>query len=412
MKKKIFVQDKGKRNAVFLLLLVFFFPTITLINYLFEIQNGRISQLFRLINLSISFILIVEFVIRVKYNYKSYPKWNKEFLLKNTPFILFLVFWGIYLTRLIIDIEFYHLIDSSPYSKSYFYIYTIGVTLIPMLAAATINQLDFDFLHHTLHRFLVILNISLLLIYFFDRFYNHQEASRFYVNRNGFDYLNSITIAVCGSLLIFTSFLRTNKKFVTYLLITLGAFIVLTTVSRGPILSTLMTLLLILIFYDKKISIKYLYLTLALSISFIVNYLVSLIFAKYYITGNPLLQRLNNVLDDESTISRIKIYTDGIVQFLDGPLFGTHFLVVKSGMYSHNLLLDILLATGILGLLLIIPIFLIFARNLLSKPHNIFLSVIGFYLFFNTLTSGACYNMTEFWIIFVVIVLYKNKVIE
>lgn len=412
MEKKLFVKNKGKRNAIFLLLLVFFFPTITIINYLFEIQNGRLSQLFRLINLGISFLLIVEFVIRVKYNYKSYLKWDKDFLLKNTPFILFLVFWGIYLTRLIIDIEFYHLIDSSVYSKSYFYIYTLGVTLIPMLAASTINQLDFDYLHHILHRFLVILNISLLLIYFFDRFYNHQETSRFYVNRNGFDYLNSITIAVCGSLLIFTSFLSKSKSFVTYLLIVLGSFIVLSTVSRGPILSTLMALLLILFFYDKKISIKYLYLTLALSISFIVNYLVSLIFAKYYITGNPLLQRLNNVLDDESTISRIKIYKDGIAQFIEEPLFGTHFLVVESGMYSHNLLLDILLATGILGLLLIIPIFLIFARNILSKPHNIFLSVIGFYLFFNTLTSGACYNMTEFWIIFVVIVLYKNKVIE
>jgi O-antigen ligase len=232
--------------------------------------------------------------------------------------------------------------------------------------------------------------------------------------RNEFYYLDAITIAVYGSLLILTSFLSKDKRLINYLWITLGFFIVLTTASRGPIISILLALLFILIFKDKKFSIKYLHLTVALTISTIANYATSIFFAKEYIVGNPLIYRLSNITEDTSTISRVKILKDGFQQFLEGPFFGTHFLVIESNMYAHNLLLDVLLATGILGLLLLIPIFMIFVRNILSKTHQVFLSVIGFYLFLNTLTSGACYNMTEFWIIFVLVVLhnYNESIIQ
>lgn len=408
LKNYILSNNKGKRNAIFILLLVFGFPTIALINYSLEIQSGVISKAYRLINLLICALLIVEFVVSPRFKNLYSFKLNKDLISKKAPLILFLLFWGIYLSRMVIDLEVHHVVNLVDYQNSYYYLFTVGITIIPMLAVLTINEIYVDFLQLSLHRYLVVLNCLLLLIFILGKIFNPIPDYRFYVMRNDFYYLNAITIAVYGSLLMLTSFLSKKKSLSTYLLIALGFFIVLTTASRGPILSIVLALFFILFFKDKKNNIKYLYLTLSIVFSTLANYLVSLIFSKEYIAGNPLIHRLNNVVEDQSTISRIKIYKDGIAQFLEGPFFGTHFLVVESSMYAHNLLLDILLATGIFGLLLIIPIFLIFARKLLSKSHTMFLSVIGFYFFLNTLTSGACYNMNEFWIIFALIIVYKN----
>jgi O-antigen ligase len=408
LKNYILANNKGRRNAIFILLLVFGFPAIAIINYSLEVQSGIISKAYRLINLLICALLIFEFIVSPRFKNLYSFKLNKNLISKKAPLILFLFFWGIYLLRMVIDLEVYHVVNLADYPNSYYYLFAVAITIIPMLAVLTINEIDVDFLQLSLHRYLVVINCLLLLIFILGKVFNPIPDYRFYVMRNDFYYLNAITIAVYGSVLMLTSFLSKTKSLISYLLIALGFFIVLTTASRGPILSILLALLFILFFKDKKISIKYLYLTLALAFSVLINYLASIFFEKYYIAGNPLLHRLNNVLDDQSTVSRIKIYKDGITQFLEGPFFGTHFLVVESSMYAHNLLLDILLATGILGLLLIIPIFLIFARNILSKSHTIFLSVIGFYLFLNTLTSGACYNMNEFWIFFALIIVYKN----
>ncbi len=408
LKTILYPPNKGKRNAIFILLLVFSFPAIALINYSLEIQSGLISKSFRFLNLLISFLLIFEFIFSPRFKAIFSIKFDKKFVTQKIPIILFLFFWAFYLFRMVLDLEVYHVNDVSDISKSYYYLFAIGITIIPMLAVATINQLNFDFLQLSLHRYLVGLNICLIAIFVIDRLYNNHVGYRFIVSRNEFDYLDAITIAVYGSLLVLSSFLNKKKSFLNYVCIVLGFFMVLTTASRGPILSILLALLFVLFFKDKKLSIKYLFLTLALTSSVLFNYLFSVMFDKYFIAGNPLLHRLNNFGKDQSTVNRLKILEDGFNQFLEGPIFGTHFLVMESKMYAHNILLDILLATGVLGLLMIIPVFLIFARKIISKFQIVFVSVIGFYLFLNTLTSGACYNMTEFWIIMILLVLYKN----
>ena len=80
-------------------------------------------------------------------------------------------------------------------------------------------------------------------------------------------------------------------------------------------------------------------------------------------------------------------------------------------MYAHNILLDILVSTGFIGLLLVIPIFLLFVKRTIGEVGKdfVYILVLGIFLFVNTMTSGACYNMYEFWIIFSVIVVYQKK---
>jgi len=399
--------DEGKLNSIFILITVFSFPVIALVNYLFEVKLGYVSKSFRVFNMVFSFYLIYRFIVKLKFDFTLFKKAIKKYYY-IALFFLFLIF---YLVRLVFDLEVYHIneITVIPSAKNYFYLYAIGVTFIPMIAAFTITKLDFNFLKIYLYRYLITLNTLLIIIFFVERFINNQTGYRFIVTKNEVEYFNAISIAVNGGLLVIMSFLNISKSKFNYILIGVGFFLILTTASRGPILSILISLIFILIFKDKKINIKYLYLTFVMAGTVLVNYLMTLFFSDYFIAGNAFFHRLNNLNDDQSTISRLKITKDAFSQILDSPIFGSHFLVIESKMYSHNILLDILISTGLLGVLLIIPIYLFFAKNIIYKVPYTYITVIGFFYFLNTMTSGSIYNNYEFWIIFAVIIGYQSK---
>lgn len=411
---QIYTSDKGKRNAIFILILVFGFPAIALLNYGFEVRNGLISQGFRFMNLLISFFLIYEFIKEKRYSILLPSFSLRYFLTANGSFLLFIIFWVFYLIRMVIDLEIHqiHEITLTPSSKGYFYLFTIGITFIPMLAAATINKIDFDFLNKTLLLYLKILCSVLFINFFFDKLYNNQVGYRYIVSRNEQDYFDAISIAVYGGLLVLMSFLNIEKSKWNYTFIIIGTFLILTTASRGPILSILLSLIFILVFIDKKFSLKYLYLLISIAVATGLNYLISVVFDKYFIAGNPLLHRLRNFNDDQSTVNRLKIIKDAIAQILEKPIFGSHFLVLESKMYAHNILLDILVSTGFLGLILVIPAFLIFAKNTLFKLTIPFFSCLGIFFFLNAQISGATYNMNEFWVFFVIILYQRQTIIS
>ena len=267
-KNQIFPSDKGKRNAVFILLLVFCFPVVALLNYCFEVKSGLISQGFRAMNLLISFILIYEFIKEKRYAI-ILPNFSlRYFLTAKGSFLLFIIFWIFYLIRMVIDLEFHqiHEITLTPSSKGYFYLFTIGITFIPMIAAATISKIDFDYLNNILLFYLKVLCGVLFINFFFDKLYNNQIGYRYIVSRNGQDYFDAISIAVYGGLLVLMSFLNLKKSKWNYPFIVIGVFLILTTASRGPILSILLSLIFILFFIDKKVSIKYLYLLVSIAI--------------------------------------------------------------------------------------------------------------------------------------------------
>ncbi len=398
----MYAGDKDKRNAIFIVFMVFGFPAIALVNYAFEIKTGILSQAFRGLNLIISFIFIYDFLANDGIKSIFRLKINKQLFKEKAPIVLFAFFWIFYLLRIITDIEIYNVHELTSISKNHYYLFTVGVTIIPMIGVFTVSRINFNFLKVCLHRYLVVLNCLFLLIFFIDKIYYNYEGYRFLISSNQFDYLDAITIAVYGGLLVLLSFLNVAKSKFNYVFIYIGSFVVLTTASRGPILSILLALLFILLFKDKKISLKYLYLMMTLFLAVLGNYLISMIFDKYFF-----LSRF--IEHDQSNVNRIKIIINGFNQFLEGPFFGTHFLVIESKMYAHNILLDILLSTGLLGFILIIPMFLIFAKNIMAKLPYALISVIGFFYFLNTLTSGASYNMNEFWILFAIVVAYKTN---
>lgn len=408
MKLAIFSNlNESRINSLFILSSIFLFPAIAIINYTFEIQNSIVSQAFRLFNLMFALYLISRNFRNIKATFSS-----KNYSFKKLAIFLFILFWNFYLIRIFVDLQFYKLHQLTALNENYYYLYSIGITFIPLLAAISINNIDYNYLEKMLYNYLKVINFCFLIIFIIDKFFATHLAGRLTITRNGFDYLDSITIAILSSLLVIISSSKSIKNFYNYLYLFLGCFILLSTAARGAIIFTTLTILFLIFYRNREYKINYLYFSITILLAGISNYIASLFFKNNFSGNNILLYRMNHVVSEDSNITRLKILKDAVEQFIQQPFFGSHFLVVESKMYAHNIVLDALISTGFIGSLLLIPVFVLFFRNLLNKSLLLLLFILGIFYFLNTLTSGAFYNSPEFWIIFVLIINYKTTTQE
>ena len=403
--------DKGKRNALFLVFMFFFFPIVALTNYCLELKTGIVSHAYRGVNLLICFVLIYEFLKEKRYKSILSNFKNFNFFSTQIAYLLFVIFFIFYFIRLYLDIEVYRIHEITVLSRSYLYLFSVGITIIPMFSVATINKIDFDYFNKKLLLLLKIIGVLLFINFFADKYINRDAVYvyRYIVSKEGFDYFDAISIAVYGGLLIIMTLLNNDNNFLKYIYTGIGAFLVVSTASRGPIVAILITILFVIIFKEKKITVKYLYFIISVAIAVGINFLVSQMMEKYYKFGNPLLHRIQNFTEDQSTISRSKLIRESISQFMEKPFFGSHFFVIESKMYAHNFILDVLISTGIFGLLLIIPGIFLFSKKLLISFPVISFCVLGLYFFLNAQLSGAIYNLAELWAFFSIIILYPTE---
>lgn len=398
-------HNDSKLNAVFILFSIFLFPFIAIINYSFEIQNSFISQAFRLFNLIFALFIISK-------NFRNIFQIFQFDSFKEKSIVLFILFWVFYLIRIFIDLQYNNLGQLTSLSKNYYYLYSIGVTFIPLLAVITMYEVDYTFLEKILFNYLKIISCIFLVIFIIDKFFANHLVGRFAVTRNGFDYLDSISIAIYSSLLLFFSTINLKKSFYNYIFLFLSCFLLLSTAARGAIIFTTLTLLFTIIYRKFEFKINYWYVVSIVFLAGITNYVASLFFKNNFEGDNILLYRISHVASEDSNITRLKIVKDAFNQFLEHPFFGSHFLVIKSKMYAHNIILDSLISVGLIGSLLLIPIFFLFFKQLMNKSLHLFLATLGIFYFLNILTSGAFYNSPEFWIIFVLIINYKTNTQE
>lgn len=397
--------NDSKLNAVFILSSIFLFPLIAILNYSFEIQNGIISQTFRLFNLIFALFIISK-------NFRNIFQIFQFNSFKQKSIVLFILFWFFYLIRIFFDLQYNNIGQLTTLSKNYYYLYSIGVTFIPLMAVIIMYEVDYTFLKKILYNYLKIISCLFIVIFIIDKFFANHLVGRFAITRNGFDYLDSISIAIYSSLLIFFCTINLNKSFYNYIFLFLSSFILLSTAARGAIIFTTITVLLTIVYRKNEFKINYWFMLAIVFLAGITNYVASLFFKNNFEGDNILLYRISHVASEDSNITRLKILKDAFNQFLENPFFGSHFLVVESKMYAHNILLDSLISVGLIGSLLLIPIFLLFFKQLINKSLPLFLAILGTFYFLNILTSGAFYNSPEFWIIFVLIINYKTNTQE
>jgi O-antigen ligase len=274
-------------------------------------------------------------------------------------------------------------------------IFFFGVTLIPTLSLTNFN-LKLIFIKYG-KSFYFIFNILSFLI-LFNNYYG--ENGRL----SGNSVLNPITvseIASCSILLNILFFYNFKKKLlITYFanisFLIVNLLVLLLSASRGPLLG-LITTVLFYLYYNKKIKIKTVLIFLFI---FLMLYLFIIIFSDKL--GLVFLNRMvvNTGNGEKPQEERILLWLEGFEIIKNNILIGS--TTTTSLGYVHNFLIELLMSTGLIGLIIFIVPFKAALNNMILhlKNSNIYLQWIGllFMLFFvNGLFSSMIWTNNYFF---------------
>ncbi|WP_461202965.1 O-antigen ligase family protein [Enterococcus sp. N342-3-1-2] len=173
--------------------------------------------------------------------------------------------------------------------------------------------------------------------------------------------------------------IKINKKqlFFQCFCIALGMIALMTTSKRGHLISLIISLfpILFIFFKEQKSYRKYFIFILFLIIS------GSIIFynTEYF---QIILEKFDQLNDSgDLTNGRLELWKYTFTLFKEAPIIGAGFGVVRSvfNMETHNIYLQLLGETGIVGFILFLALFILFLKNSLkkykSKNHAILISL-------------------------------------
>lgn len=248
--------------------------------------------------------------------------------------------------------------------------------------------------------------------------YSGQFVQRMTIS-NSFDnpnfFSNYLLIPCILSLHYFITAIQEKKlKRILFNLITMmmSIILILVTSSRGSILALFLTSVVYIVWYLRKVKFKPQYVFLILVI---ILFMGSLLFTYIDPVINMLFSRLsyNELLQGSG---RNYIFSEAVEVFMDKPVFGVGLgnfkNISSSGNRTHNLYLELLTETGLIGFL----IFITMSLRIVAKINRINPRYIPYYfIFIAMLLNGLTINMLDlrhFWLIIGVLssnLIYKNK---
>jgi len=319
--------------------------------------------------------------------------------------IVFIIFTIVYSIRFIFDI-FLKDVEVLGYTRSYLINYFFLLIILPI--TSIINNRK----RPNIKKFISYLWIFTILANIFSVAYflvNGLDIEFLYSSRaevrsddGNSTILNPITIGHLGvSLLlqVIWRFKNTNSLLIL-LLVPFGIINLLISASRGPIMILLIILFLIII--RKVISKNRNWIMILIGILF--TYLFyNYFFINIYQNDVYLINRLLSTTESYGEESRFIIWNSALNDFLNNPIFGNS-IVTNGGSYPHNVFLEILMSTGVIGFILFIIIFsyLIFKTSkkiIFSNFNNEdYINIWWLAIFLSSLTSGALFFNPILWI--------------
>lgn len=264
-------------------------------------------------------------------------------------------FFLCYLLRIFVDTW---ILDAPSYLEAYELLsYLFIFTLIPGFAGTRgLDDLSFE----RFVRLLLLLSVPLVILTkaFSDQYL--ELAVRSFGGRLGAVSVNPIVLGNAGGVLVLTGVFcllhyRRVPLVKTFPLATkpiagaltlFGAIILVASASRGPILAAAIALILLL-------SIPFTWIRLLKTTCLTVAgifVLTSLAEWSGSIYGTSISDRFSGVLDgDESGIIRLAAFEGSIEQFLSSPLWGDALMTNSIASYPHNVILEAMQTTGLIG---------------------------------------------------------------
>ncbi len=157
-------------------------------------------------------------------------------------------------------------------------------------------------------------------------------------------YASVLTIVLCVYQLLYKN--RKSKTYRIYLLLTIGLSLVmfLLGASRGSLLGLAVSILYMVLHSNYKMKIKWVILVIGFIPIFIWSVAVS---------GSSIIERTTSAIGGGST-GREELWSNAFSEFISNPIVGGR---IEIGFYPHNMILEILMATGLIGLLIISILF-------------------------------------------------------
>jgi O-antigen ligase len=286
----------------------------------------------------------------------------KKKVIVNKYFVSFLVFWLFYSLR----IGYTYMTENEIVffmSNFMFISFAYGACFLPSLALfSSLHKLQWEAENIFNATFVVIFIATVSSIYLSFKTGLEQSES---VGRMSTSVLNPITLGHTGiSLLLLSLYHLISKREVkksNNLLYILGALVgilaALSAASKGPIVSFVAVLLLYVIFTlnpKKIITFTYFGLIAGLFIWQSLDFLEEKFGLQAFKRFEGLLGVAEGSSKDMSTDSRVHHIHDAWEQFLSSPLFGSGIVEQNSGYYPHNIYLESLISTGLIGGMLFI----------------------------------------------------------
>lgn len=301
------------------------------------------------------------------------------------------LFFSIYLLRAVYEILFKNA-GNNLFLEIPFYFIVCAIVPFIYFSQNKTNK-NFELLLNAIYFGGIIFSL-ICLLFFIKQILANGQFNRDLVPINPLliSYTGSLFVGICMSKLIFDKWVKQHTKFIIG--IVLGFIPLLIGGSRGPILVLFLPLLFVLYYKNRFIISKRVFI-------FIIGFLFFLSIAIYFFGGLAIERLLNiykDIANNDASVSRLTIWSDAFKMFMESPIFG-HSLIMQNGLYPHNLFLEVLMATGIVGFIpFFVLIYFSIIRGLIIFRRNNNLVWVPFFLFQIVLSSLLSFNIySTFW---------------
>ncbi|MFV0210962.1 O-antigen ligase family protein, partial [Empedobacter falsenii] len=233
---------------------------------------------------------------------------------------------------------------------------------------------------------------GIIILVFYNSILFESEIGRFGANieDNDESILSPLSVAYSGALntsllipYISSNFKNSSIIKKIYLLINLIISILLFVLgsTRGALVVVFLSLLFFV--FTKKGYKKILYIMYSIPLVLLFLFMVNS-------TGSSLLDRVNSTIETNDTSGRDYLWKEAMAEFYKYPLIGGRIEV--SGIYPHNLFIEILMSTGVIGIILFILLFFNSIKNVKINNDTIYIYIILINGLFFNMFSGSFYT--------------------
>lgn len=275
----------------------------------------------------------------------------KDSFIKNKKLeaisLLFTLFWLFYFIKVLINYNSIHKLSRSWLEYIF---YSVNFCILPFFA---LSRLNFNKYKKNILDTLIFSGFSMGAIsLFLYKTILLSGVSRISMAKySGIDdetlsplalsYAGALTLTLCFYELIYNKNKRLSYSIYLYVTIILSLSMFFLGSSRGSVVAIVLTLPLFILYGSVKSKFK-----------FFIFFLISIPLVIYgaNLSGTSVFERTTSTIND-GDFGRGQLWENAINEFLKYPFLGGR---IEIGFYPHNFILEILMATGILGFLFLI----------------------------------------------------------